>query len=83
MLNKARLPSDDTEALERILLSDDWKVVLRYIAELSDIPKKKLLDANPEDMLLYLKGRADGSTELFKLIRDFKKYFKDKYLEQG
>lgn len=83
MLNKDRLPSDDIEALERVLLSEDWKTVLRYIAELSNIPKKKLLDANPEDMLLYLKGRADGSTELFKLIQDFKQYFKDRYLNQG
>lgn len=81
MLSNRRLPSNDLEALERVLLSDDWKVVLKYISELSDIPKQKLLNAQPEDMLLYLKGRADGSTELCNLIQDFKKYFKGMYLK--
>lgn len=80
MLSNKRLPSEDLEALERVLLSNDWKIVLKYVSELSSIPKKKLLDAKPEDPLLYLKGMADGSKELCSLIHDFKKYFKDKYL---
>ena len=79
---KKRLPEDDIIALEQILMSNEWKIVIKYIGQLHGLQKNKFFDKPVDDMLLYERGKIEGSKELVKLIRDFKDYFRAEYIRK-
>jgi len=67
---------EEKEAIESILQDDGWKVIVSYIDKRMRLDiNRELLDARPEDNLVYLKGKVDGAKALAFMLRDFKKYF--------
>lgn len=68
-----KIPTEDLEALQRIMLSEDWKVALRYIERLHNDSLDELLscETNPA-VVSYYRASYDGSKKLLKSIRELK-----------
>lgn len=75
ILNK-RIPLNDLDALDRILNSDDWKIIIKYARQLHFLNEKKFFDKPVNSMLIYERGKVDGSKQLLKQLQDLKEYYK-------
>jgi len=67
---------EDREALERIVMSSDWPVFLKYVKKLRKPIDDSLLEANLDDDLNHLHGKTKGAKALEKAIIDFKVYLR-------
>lgn len=81
MLDKNRLPAIHIEALEAILTSSNWPIILLYINDMARGIQEDLLRADIDNANIhYLKGKADGAAELARSVEDFKDYFRGEYM---
>ena len=70
------------EQLQRVVMSDDWPYVVKQIEQLKEEVDERLLNASPEDDLVYLKGKVDGAKQLLGAIQDLRNWIRareDKY----
>lgn len=79
MFKKKRIPIEDMEALERILLSEDWPIIIKYLGQLTEVVEKEIITASEHDNLVLLKGRGQGARRLYSLVCDLKKFYKEQY----
>lgn len=66
---------EEVESLTRVILSDDWKVILKYIAILQENQQDDLFSCeNKPDVVYYSWAKNVGSKELLKGILDLKDF---------
>jgi polyphosphate kinase 2 (PPK2 family) len=78
-MNDFKIPAEDLEELEDIIMSDGWAIVLKYIKIMQTNQQDRFLNCEPNDpMLYYRQGAHNGSKELLEEILKFKKLVSDR-----
>ena len=71
-----KMSIEDLESLQRVILSDDWKVVMKYMSKLRSEINENLIRANSDDNLSNLLGRVQGAKQLEMSMVDFKEHLR-------
>lgn len=78
-----KISSDEADALQEFLASDQYKLALKYMKKMGNSVAKELVNASiREDNLTYLKGKADGAKQMVRMMEDFKPYLRHIIKEQ-
>jgi len=77
-----KLPLEDIESLSRLMDSDDWPILTKYVRLLAFEVQRKLIelpsDSQPHD-ILAAKAKADGASEVIRAFEDLKPFFRNKH----